>query len=177
MNLEQNFPQISGPFLNPAGAPTEEWQAFFRALWNRTGQAPGASTDDALMLAVQGAAPSAADPQAQAAAEAAAVMALTPPREAPDLTPAELFALMLGGAGGEGATLDSTGVTPGTYGDATHVGQFTVDAKGRLTFAQNVAITGTGGGGAYVPITNGAEPPVLISNGAGSLVFVPYSPP
>jgi hypothetical protein len=37
-------------------------------------------------------------------------------------------------------------VTPGTYGDATHVGQFTVDAKGRLTFAQNVAITSSGSG-------------------------------
>ncbi len=39
-------------------------------------------------------------------------------------------------------TLANTAVTPGTYGDGTHVGQFTVDGKGRLTFAQNVAITG-----------------------------------
>lgn len=42
-------------------------------------------------------------------------------------------------------TLANTAVTPGTYGDATHVGQFTVDAKGRLTFAQNVAITTSSG--------------------------------
>ena len=34
----------------------------------------------------------------------------------------------------------NTGVTAGTYGDSTTVGQFTVDAKGRLTTASNVAI-------------------------------------
>lgn len=43
------------------------------------------------------------------------------------------------------ATLNNTGVVPGTYGDTTHVGQFTVQADGRLTFAANVAITATGG--------------------------------
>lgn len=37
--------------------------------------------------------------------------------------------------------LTNTGVTVGTYGDATNVGQFTVGADGRLTFAQNVAIS------------------------------------
>ena len=35
----------------------------------------------------------------------------------------------------------STGVTPGTYGDATNVGQFTVDAQGRLTSAVNVPVS------------------------------------
>ena len=34
----------------------------------------------------------------------------------------------------------STGVTAGTYGDAYNVGQFTVDAAGRITFAQDVPI-------------------------------------
>lgn len=37
--------------------------------------------------------------------------------------------------------LANTAVTPSTYGDATHVGQFTVDQQGRLTNAANVAIT------------------------------------
>ncbi len=36
----------------------------------------------------------------------------------------------------------ATGVIAGTYGDALNVGQFTVDATGKITFAQNVAITG-----------------------------------
>lgn len=40
------------------------------------------------------------------------------------------------------ARLINTGVTPGTYGDATHVSQVTVDAKGRVTGAADVAITG-----------------------------------
>ncbi len=40
--------------------------------------------------------------------------------------------------------LSTTGVSAGTYGDSTHVGQFTVDAKGRLSAAANVAIAATG---------------------------------
>lgn len=43
-------------------------------------------------------------------------------------------------------TLANTAVTPASYGDATHVGTFTVDSKGRLTAAANVAITGGGTG-------------------------------
>ncbi len=39
------------------------------------------------------------------------------------------------------ATLASSGVTAGTYGSATQVGQVTVDAKGRVTAASGVAIT------------------------------------
>jgi len=50
------------------------------------------------------------------------------------------------GVGSQVATLSTTGVTSGTYGDATHVGQFTVDAKGRITAAANVAISASGGG-------------------------------
>jgi len=39
--------------------------------------------------------------------------------------------------------LADTAVTPATYGDATHVGQFTADQQGRLTAASDVLITGT----------------------------------
>ena len=35
----------------------------------------------------------------------------------------------------------AVGVVPGTYGDATNVGQFTVDTQGRITSAVNVPIT------------------------------------
>src|SRR5882672_4025027 len=52
-------------------------------------------------------------------------------------------------------SLNDTAVTPATYGDATHVGQFTVDQKGRLTFAGNVVITGNAVfKGAAVTLTN-----------------------
>ncbi len=42
---------------------------------------------------------------------------------------------------GVAVALPATGVTAGSYGSATQVGQFTVDAKGRLTAATNVSIT------------------------------------
>lgn len=45
--------------------------------------------------------------------------------------------------------LDSSGVVAGTYGDDTHVAQFTVDEDGRITDATDVAITGGGGGGTF----------------------------
>ncbi|MEO0118607.1 MAG: hypothetical protein ABIK66_05740, partial [candidate division WOR-3 bacterium] len=38
--------------------------------------------------------------------------------------------------------LSATGVTAGTYGDATNVAQITVNEKGQITNAANVAITG-----------------------------------
>lgn len=42
-------------------------------------------------------------------------------------------------------SLSASGVIAGTYGDATHVGKFTVDALGRITAASNVAFTSGGG--------------------------------
>ena len=40
--------------------------------------------------------------------------------------------------------LSASGVTASTYGDSSHVAQFTVDAKGRITSAVAVAISGGG---------------------------------
>jgi hypothetical protein len=40
--------------------------------------------------------------------------------------------------------LANTAVVAGTYGDATHVPQFTVDAQGRITGVSNVAVSGGG---------------------------------
>jgi hypothetical protein len=51
----------------------------------------------------------------------------------------------LSGGGTSGTVtvnLANTAVSAASYGDGTHVGQFTVDAQGRLTAASSVAITG-----------------------------------
>ena len=69
------------------------------------------------------------------------------------------------------ADLTDTGVTAGTYGDATHVGQFTVDHWGRITAASNVAITGGGSGGVLKAdwITAAALPSNTYANGTAGV--------
>jgi hypothetical protein len=85
-------------------------------------------------------------------------------------------------------------VTPGTYGDATNVGQFTVDAQGRLTSAVNVPISATIpdlqtvttqgavttdvidvagliAAGLTYPTVDGASGDYLTTDGAGNLSF------
>ena len=89
----------------------------------------------------------------------------------------------------------ATAVIPGTYGDATNVGQFTVDAQGRLTSAVNVPISATIpdlqivtdqgavttnvidvagliAAGLTYPAADGAANDVLVTDGAGNLSFV-----
>ena len=52
--------------------------------------------------------------------------------------------------------LDNTAVTPATYGSATEVGQFTVDAQGRITGATSVGITQPSGANPSATVSGSA---------------------
>lgn len=80
------------------------------------------------------------------------------------------------GGGVQATTITPTGVTPGTYGDALNVGQFTVAADGRITAAMDVPISAAGTVGPlsphYEPLTNGNPTnPDLIYNSDGDVVM------
>ncbi len=78
-----------------------------------------------------------------------------------------------GVAGNPSIALTNTAVTPGAYGDATHVATFTVDQQGRLTAAAAVLITSSGGG-AMLPLVNGDLPgPALVADPSGQCIGVP----
>lgn len=70
-----------------------------------------------------------------------------------------------------------TAVTPNTYGDATHVPQFTVDQQGHITNVSEVAISGGGGGGGgvwgstFTTFGGGALTSAFAGHG---MVFTPY---
>ena len=57
--------------------------------------------------------------------------------------------LSVANGGITGTQLNATGVTAGSYGDATNIPVFTVDSNGRVTAATTIAATVSG----YVPVT------------------------
>lgn len=202
LGLNQNFPQPEAAFVDAQGRLTYAAISLLRTLWDRTGYAPGVSSDDlALLSALQGVGPDvdqaardeasgafltalqgsavSIDPTARGDAEAAfltALAAMSGP--VPDDTDAKMFALSLLGpiySAILAAGLSPTGVAAGTYGDATNVGQFTVDQYGRITAAVDVPITGAGGT-SYVPLSMGTEPLTFVSDGAGQPILVPFTP-
>lgn len=78
-------------------------------------------------------------------------------------------------------TLGTSGVAAATYGDATHVPQIAVDAKGRVTSASDVAISASGSGGASPATCQGrltltTATPITTADvtAATTLYFTPY---
>lgn len=72
--------------------------------------------------------------------------------------------------------ITDTGVVPGTYGDASNVPQFEVDAKGRILSVIDIPITG-GTGIDHVVLSDGGIPtPQPVNDGAGNFIYVPYTP-
>lgn len=82
------------------------------------------------------------------------------------------------GATGIAVTLANSGVTLGTYGSATQVPVFTVDAKGRVTGVTNTAINliSALGGLSDVTLTTPADGQLLRYTGGGTNKWVNWTP-
>ena len=138
--MPTNYPPLNNKPLNPDGSWTVPWVMYFAELFQEgSGTAP---TDAEYLLGVA----NGLLPDARVVTNSNSnVWNLAVAGQA-SVSRAALSGDITAPFDGNVTTLSTTGVTAGTYGDATHVGQFTVDAKGRLSAAADVAITFPAGG-------------------------------
>lgn len=164
---DNNFlPQVRLPVINTDNTFSLPWIRFFQKI------AAAAGTIDPAIIA---------ELEAEiAAATATANEALNLAEQAEEIAleaEAGLTTFGLLGISALDEPLPPNGVTAGTYGDSTHIGQFKVNAQGLVTFADNISFTG--GGSSWIPLVSGSyisayttEQPVFITDGAGELILV-----
>lgn len=73
-----------------------------------------------------------------------------------------------------GGGLPDSGVIPGVYGSATEVVSLNINSKGIILSAADVPIATIGS--SYVPMSTGAEPLEIMSDGAGQVLLIGYTP-
>jgi hypothetical protein len=125
------IPNSKVPVLNPDGSLTLPWRLYLTAPNSSSGTSPDIAALEAAIAAAS----------AQAAqAEADAQTAITDAQTAIGATDDALLTALVS-LGQLDGSVDPTGVIPGSYGDSTHVGSFTVNTNGLLTSAASVAIS------------------------------------
>ncbi len=74
------------------------------------------------------------------------------------------------GTGSQASVITPTGVTPGTYGDATHVPQVVVNAAGQVTGVVDVPITASGTGDVVGPASAVDQEIAIFDGTTGKLI-------
>lgn len=133
------YPPYQQPILDANRLITTPWQLFFNSLATAGGGGGIAPANATFVVQTS----TGALPNAFVATSTASITVDTATPNQMQWKRAALTGDITASANSNSTTLSTTGVTAGTYGDSTHVGQFTVDAKGRLSAAANVAISGT----------------------------------
>ena len=151
MSEPQGFPLWNQPFTYArTGLITQAWRQFLLTLWSRSGGSSDVIVDLELLGAIPGG--PAVDAAARKMAEDAFLMALLPKPDS-EGDPLEVQ--------WEGVAVDSDVTTLNFTGSSVAVTQTSpgiVEA--------NVT--------SWIPLVDGAEPPVFITDGAGVLILVAY---